>query len=110
MVTLRVTRRAAAVLILTLLIPTASFAQKHPIAHEDVWLARRLSGPAISPDGRYDAFPIRDWDRWLDDRRPSLFVQAAERGAPATDLRTSTARARWPAARATAGICPTGSR
>jgi len=23
----------------------------------------------------YDSFPIRDWDRWLDDRRPSLFVQ-----------------------------------
>ena len=23
----------------------------------------------------YDTFPIRDWDRWLDDRRPSLFVQ-----------------------------------
>jgi len=34
----------------------------------------------------YDGFPIRDWDRWLDDRRPSLFVQAAEPGAPARDL------------------------
>ena len=23
----------------------------------------------------FDTFPIRDWDRWLDDRRPSLLVQ-----------------------------------
>ncbi len=211
------TPRAAAVLILTLLVPTASLAQKRPITHEDVWLAKRLSGPAISPDGRwiavqvtepaydereqasdlwviaadpktpprrltatrgsesgatwspdgrriafsarregdeaaqiyvialdggeaqritsvlagartpqwrpdggallfvsdvypgaateqenrkaaeerrsrkwnarvFDTFPIRDWDRWLDDRRPSLFVQAAEPGAQAKDV------------------------
>jgi dipeptidyl aminopeptidase/acylaminoacyl peptidase len=26
----------------------------------------------------YDGFPIRHWDRWLDDRRPSLFVLALE--------------------------------
>ena len=29
----------------------------------------------------YDASPIRLWDRWLDDRRPSLFVQVLEPGA-----------------------------
>ncbi|MBA3297914.1 MAG: S9 family peptidase [Acidobacteria bacterium] len=34
----------------------------------------------------YDSFPIRDWDRWLDDRRPSLFVQEIETGAAARDL------------------------
>ena len=34
----------------------------------------------------YDAFPIRDWDRWLDDRRPSLFVQSIEPGAKAKDV------------------------
>jgi dipeptidyl aminopeptidase/acylaminoacyl peptidase len=34
----------------------------------------------------YDTFPIRDWDRWLDDRRPSLFAQVLEPGAPARDL------------------------
>jgi dipeptidyl aminopeptidase/acylaminoacyl peptidase len=28
----------------------------------------------------YDAAPIRHWDRWLDDRRPSLFVQALDSG------------------------------
>jgi dipeptidyl aminopeptidase/acylaminoacyl peptidase len=34
----------------------------------------------------YDTFPIRDWDRWLDDRRPSLFVQPLETGAKAADI------------------------
>ncbi len=28
----------------------------------------------------FDSFPIRDWDRWLDDRRPSLFVQVLDAG------------------------------
>ncbi|HEV8511490.1 MAG TPA: S9 family peptidase [Gemmatimonadales bacterium] len=34
----------------------------------------------------FDASPIRLWDRWLDDRRPSLFVQSLEPGAQARDL------------------------
>jgi dipeptidyl aminopeptidase/acylaminoacyl peptidase len=34
----------------------------------------------------YDSFPIRDWDRWLDERRPSLLVQPLEPGGPAHDL------------------------
>ena len=34
----------------------------------------------------YDSFPVRDWDRWLDDRRPSLFVQELTPGAEARDI------------------------
>ena len=34
----------------------------------------------------YDASPIRLWDHWLDDRRPSLFVQPLDAGSPARDL------------------------
>jgi dipeptidyl aminopeptidase/acylaminoacyl peptidase len=34
----------------------------------------------------YDGFPIRDFDRWLDERRPRLFVVAAEPGAQPVDL------------------------
>jgi dipeptidyl aminopeptidase/acylaminoacyl peptidase len=34
----------------------------------------------------YESFPIRDWDRWLDDRRPSLFAQSIEPGSTARDL------------------------
>jgi len=38
----------------------------------------------------YDNSPIRLWDRWLDDRRPSLFVQMVEPGAQARSLLAGT--------------------
>ena len=34
----------------------------------------------------YDSFPIRDWDRWLDDRRPTLIVQSLEPGGQPRDV------------------------
>lgn len=34
----------------------------------------------------YVSFPIRNWDRWLDDLKPHIFVQAAEAGAKPKDL------------------------
>jgi dipeptidyl aminopeptidase/acylaminoacyl peptidase len=34
----------------------------------------------------YEGFPVRHWDRWLDERRPHLFVQALEPGAAVQDL------------------------
>ena len=39
----------------------------------------------------YDGFPIRDWDRWLDDRRPSLLVQELDGTSPARDILAGTA-------------------
>jgi dipeptidyl aminopeptidase/acylaminoacyl peptidase len=39
----------------------------------------------------YDSFPIRHWDRWLDELRPSLMVQAIGSGPPARDLLASSA-------------------
>ena len=44
----------------------------------------------------YDGFPIKSWDRWLDDRRPSLFVQTLEPGARAHDLLAGTQLAAMP--------------
>jgi dipeptidyl aminopeptidase/acylaminoacyl peptidase len=38
----------------------------------------------------YDSFPVRDFDRWLDDRHASLLVQPLAPGAVATDLLAST--------------------
>jgi dipeptidyl aminopeptidase/acylaminoacyl peptidase len=35
---------------------------------------------------RYEIFPIRDWDRWRDDKHTRLFVQAPEIGAEPSDL------------------------
>ena len=72
------------------------------------------SAPAVSPDGKwllyqgafdplsasrkqrkynaraFDAFPIRQWDHWLDERRQHLFVQALEPGVKAKDLLDGT--------------------
>ena len=39
----------------------------------------------------YDTFPIRHWDRWLDDRQPTLVVQSLDAGAEPRDLLGGTA-------------------
>lgn len=38
----------------------------------------------------YEGFPVRFWDRWLDDRRATLFVQDAKSGAKARNLLAGT--------------------
>ncbi len=38
----------------------------------------------------YDRFPIRNWDKWLDDTQGHLFVQSLEPGAKAKDLLAGT--------------------
>ena len=38
----------------------------------------------------YEKFPIRNWDRWLDDTHAHLFVQTAQPGAKAKDLLAGT--------------------
>ncbi|MGQ0816070.1 MAG: prolyl oligopeptidase family serine peptidase [Gemmatimonadota bacterium] len=38
----------------------------------------------------YDSFPIRRWDRWLDDKQAHLFVQSLETGATPRDLLAGT--------------------
>lgn len=76
------------------------------------------SSPAFRPDGNailftslvyptehkdqkykvraYDSFPIRYWDRWLDDRQIHVFVQTLEPGAAATDLLAGSALVQQP--------------
>jgi dipeptidyl aminopeptidase/acylaminoacyl peptidase len=38
----------------------------------------------------YDSFPIRHWDKWLEDTQPHLFVQSLEPQAKASDLLAGT--------------------
>ena len=38
----------------------------------------------------YDKFPVRNWDKWIDDTQSHLFVQAAQPGAKAKDLLAGT--------------------
>lgn len=44
----------------------------------------------------YDAFPIRNWDRWLDDKQVHLILQSLDSGARATDLLAGTQLVRQP--------------
>ncbi|MBX3749674.1 MAG: S9 family peptidase [Opitutaceae bacterium] len=39
----------------------------------------------------YEGFPIRHWDRWLDEKRARLFVLAVDGDAPTRDLLAGTA-------------------
>jgi dipeptidyl aminopeptidase/acylaminoacyl peptidase len=38
----------------------------------------------------YEQFPIRHWDRWLDERRPTLMIQSLGDGSAARDLLAGT--------------------
>lgn len=42
----------------------------------------------------FDGFPIRHWDRWLDERRPTLMLQSLAAGSEARDLLAGTELAR----------------
>jgi dipeptidyl aminopeptidase/acylaminoacyl peptidase len=44
----------------------------------------------------YDEFPFRFWDRWLDDLKPHVFVQALEEGAAPKDLMAGSKLAALP--------------
>jgi len=44
----------------------------------------------------FDAFPVRDFDRWLDDRHASLLVQPLAAGAEARDLLAGSALVNHP--------------
>ena len=44
----------------------------------------------------YDAFPIRYWDRWLDELRPSVIVQRLDGASPARDLIATSALRKQP--------------
>ncbi len=44
----------------------------------------------------YTGFPIRNWDRWLDERRPHVFVQPVDGSSPARNLLAGTELAKSP--------------
>ena len=57
-------------------------------AHLDERKARKYNARA------FDSFPIRHWDRWLDERRPTLMLQSLEASAELRDLLAGTELAR----------------
>jgi dipeptidyl aminopeptidase/acylaminoacyl peptidase len=65
----------------------------HPGAVDDT-TSRRIAAErrAVRHRARvYDGFPIRNWDRWLDDVQQTLFVQRAVAGAQPRNLLGGTA-------------------
>ncbi len=75
------------------------------------------SAPKFSPDGKsilfistvkpdkpagkyqarvYESFPIRYWDRWLDEGQPHPFIQSLEAGAKPKDVLTGTELSKVP--------------
>ncbi|MBV8684263.1 MAG: S9 family peptidase [Caulobacteraceae bacterium] len=44
----------------------------------------------------YEHYPVRYWNRWLDDRHPTVMVQPLEAGAPAHDILTGTKLSQTP--------------
>ncbi|MEO6527057.1 MAG: S9 family peptidase [Gemmatimonadaceae bacterium] len=44
----------------------------------------------------FDSFPIRNWDRWLDEKQVHLFVQSLDSGSVAKDLLAGTQLAALP--------------
>ena len=57
---MRTQQRIAGIAITCLMLAAPALAQKRPIAHEDVWLARRLAAPVVSPDGRWAAVQVTE--------------------------------------------------
>lgn len=43
-----------------LLVASSLAAEKRPITHEDVWLMKRVSAPAVSPDGRWAVVSVTE--------------------------------------------------
>src|SRR5688572_22941722 len=80
-------------LLLAMFVATAAVAQapKHTITHEDVWRMKRVGAPAVSPDGKWVAFPVtepayEEKDQWRD-----LWLVPADGSAPPRRL-TNTKR------------------
>ena len=44
----------------------------------------------------YDSFPIKNWDRWLDDKQPHLIVQDLDAGSKPRDILAGTALVKEP--------------
>ncbi|MGE3667536.1 MAG: prolyl oligopeptidase family serine peptidase, partial [Steroidobacteraceae bacterium] len=72
-------------------VTAASAADLRPITHEDVWLAKRLSAPQVSPDGRWVVFLVSEPAYDDKDKAADLWIAPADGSAPARRLTTSRA-------------------
>ena len=57
-------------------------ADKRPITPQDLWLMKRLGGPALSPDGKTAVFTVQDWSIEKNKSTSSLWLVEVAGGAP----------------------------
>ncbi|MBV6416919.1 MAG: Dipeptidyl-peptidase 5 [Steroidobacteraceae bacterium] len=72
--------------------------QLRPITHEDVWLAKRVSAPQVSPDGRSIVFTVVEPAYEDKDKVTDLWIVAADGRGPArrlTGSRSGEADVAW---------------
>jgi dipeptidyl aminopeptidase/acylaminoacyl peptidase len=73
-------------------------AQKRPIAHEDVWQAKRLTTPTVSPDGKWTAVQVTEPAYDERDQTSDLWIVPADGSAAPrrlTATRASESGATW---------------
>lgn len=79
--------RMSAILAVALLGGTlAQAAELRPITHEDVWLAKRISAPVLSPDGSRAVFVVSEPAYDDGDKRADLWIVATDGQTPARRL------------------------
>jgi dipeptidyl aminopeptidase/acylaminoacyl peptidase len=69
-------------LFLLCLLSGLALAQKRPIAHEDVWLMKRVGEPVVSPDGRQVVFSVVEPDYDPAKQTSDLWVVPSDGSAP----------------------------
>ena len=90
-------RRISWMTTVCLLVAAAALAQKRPITHEDVWLAKRLGAPVVSPDGKWAAVQVTEPAYDERDQTSDLWIVATDGNSPPRRLTASRAAESGPA-------------
>ena len=57
-------------------------AEKRPLTPQDLWAIKRLSSPAVSPDGKSVVFTVQDWSIEKNKSTSNLWLVDMAGGAP----------------------------
>ena len=79
-----------AALAIALSVLTAPAQSKRPLELEDLFRIKRVSDPALSPDGKWIAFTIEAPDKEANKNRSDLWIISSDGGTPRQLTRDST--------------------
>ncbi|MBI2813463.1 MAG: S9 family peptidase [Opitutae bacterium] len=74
--------RVTALLLTLALSVSVIAADKRPLTPQDLWAVKRLSSPAVAPDGKSVVFTVQDWSIEKNKSTSSLWLVATAGGAP----------------------------